>query len=155
MFISLFSSSVTELVFAYSNSTCVFQDNHLQETLGYALRIGSDILYCNGFLMWLYMLVEFLAAQSPLQIKGVILCLTLASIGLYTFIGFVFERLLQTFVLRHLPNCMFYNYIIHSAIMVVIFWLFVVVSIWYKLRKRDDIVPIHRFVDEYYTRNSQ
>ena len=33
------------------------------------------------------------------------------------------------------------------------FLLFVAVSKWYKLRKRDDIVPYHMFAENYFEKN--
>ena len=63
------------------------------------------------------------------------------------------EELSRVFPFKTLPNCELYYYITYSAIALVFFLLFAFISKWYKLRRRDDIVPFHMLAEDYFEKN--
>ena len=100
-----------------------------------------------------YASIEFLLAQSPIQIKGLTVCILFGFIGFFAGIGFAFGKIILSHPFKVFPGCAFYHHVIYLLSTVIIFILFVLVSKWYKLRKRDDIVPIHMFAENYFEKN--
>ena len=101
-----------------------------------------------GFLVCAITLFEFVAAQSPRPLSGVLLSFPLMwlavcaviGIGTYTVIGIVTSN----------EHSWFYSNLSLALISFVNFILFHYIAKQYKWRKRDDIVPIHLFAEEFF-----
>ena len=84
--------------------------------------------------------LEFTIAQSPKQIRGLMVGLSYASHGIGT-----------VFISSKLHSSVYY--IIGNFILIVFTLIFFVMfAKRYKLRSRDNIVPVHQIAEEYYER---
>ena len=111
------------------------------------------ILYCFSFILVTYTGIEFFIAQSPFQIKGVVLCLMAGFLGIFACVGFFIREIIQLYPINVPPGCVFYHHITYFIVAMAVFILYVLISKWYKLRKRDDIVPIHMLAENYFEKN--
>ena len=68
-------------------------------------------------------------------------------------IGFFTRKIIRLYPINVPPGCAFYHHIIYFIVATAIFTLYVLISKWYKLRKRDDIVPIHMLAENYSEKN--
>ena len=93
-------------------------------------------------------LFEFVCAQSPRSLCGLLTGYTMMSVALSIVIG----HETYTVVPIIIPNShgWFYGNLSIALIMLVYFIFFHCISKQYKLRKRDDIVPIHLFAEEFF-----
>ena len=95
--------------------------------------------------------VEFTVAQSPKQMRGLMVGLCYASSG----IGIVVSSGLTSVFISskiHSRGCISY-YIIGNFILIVFTLIFYVMfAKRYKLRSRDNIVPVHQIAEEHYER---
>ena len=119
-------------------------------SLIYISKILSDISY----VVLTVSLIEFIIAQSPHVMKGIL-------IGFYYVIrygvGGIFE-LVQELICSHVDihttslsiNCSMLSNIVITIIAVVSFIMYCVVACKYKLRERDEVVNVHIFAEEYY-----
>ena len=155
LFASFMINSIIELVgqVKAGNSTCMFDANSIPVPIDCSWTLIPQGIYSAGIIMTLFSLVEFLIAQSPWQVKGLLLCIAVNAFGAYTLIGLGIDLLLMNVPIRLFPGCGFFYYGIYTIVTFVVFVLFVIVSKWYKLRKRDDVIPYHMFAEEYFEKN--
>ena len=73
--------------------------------------------------------------------------------SIYICIGFFTRKIIQLYPINVPPGCAFYYHIIYFILATAVFILYVLISKWYKLRKRDDIVPIHMLAENYFEKN--
>ena len=100
-----------------------------------------------GFLFSALTLFEFVFAQTPHSIRGLMTGLIILSGGLSLSIGFGLCKL-ASFIFSNI-HTWFISNIALTIISGVYLILFACFSKCYKLRKSDDIVPIHLFAEEY------
>ena len=109
--------------------------------------IGPMTVYHVGLLLSFITLLEFVWVQSPRPFCGLLTGFTIMSLSLSAFIGYGLHALvaISTFT----AHDWFYNNLSFAFIVFVYFIFFHCISKRYKLRKRDDIVPIHLFAEEF------
>ena len=110
--------------------------------------IGSTTVFNTGFLLSAITLFEFVCAQSPRPFCGILTGFFLMSSALSSFIGYGISELVAVIVSK--PHSWFYSNLFIALLIFVYFVFFHCVSKRYKLRKRDDIVPIHLFAEEFF-----
>ena len=154
-FASFFMNSVIEVIgqAQLSNSTCMFDADHVPVPLDCSWTLIPELIGSAGILLIFITFIEFLVAQSPWQIKGLLLSFGTAAYGALTLVSIGLDDLLINLPIRLFPGCGFFFYGIYTLVMLTIFILFVIVSKQYKLRKRNDIVPYHMFAEEYFEKN--
>ena len=113
-------------------------------------NILNDICY----IIFTVSLIEFIIAQSPHAMKGVL-------IGFYYVIRFgvggLFD-LVQELICLHVDihttrlstRCCMLTNIVITIIAVLSFIMYCIVACKYKLRERDEVVNVHIFAEEYY-----
>ena len=84
----------------------------------------------------------------PTPICGLLTGFTMMSMVLSAFIGFGIFQLVSIFISN--PHSKFYSNLSIALVIFVYFIIYHCVSKQYKLRKRDDIVPIHLFAEEFF-----
>ena len=96
-------------------------------------------------------LYEFICAQSPHSMKGLV-------IGLYFALKGFFQALAAAMIIpfividfRYL-NCGVYEYMMNCVVGVVIFVVYVRVAQCYKYRQREDFCDVYRYAEEYYSK---
>ena len=133
-----------------TNVTCLFFDSKM-------FNISSDglwwVLLPNtawdlGISLSLITLFEFVFAQTPHSIRGLMTALIVLSATLSSSIGYGVCALASVIFSKMDP--WFISNISLAVVSAVYLILFVCFSKSYKLRKRDDIVPIHLFAEEYF-----
>ena len=101
-----------------------------------------------GFLLSTITLFEFVCAQSPRPLCGLLSGFLMMSSALSTIIGYGICELVAIIVSN--SHTLFYSNLSVALIIFVYFMFFHCISKRYKLRKRDDIVPIHLFAEEFF-----
>ena len=152
--------SVDMVVHAHTNATveCMFVENRTSSSLqsidylwiGIALGvvIGIELVTLNATLF------EFLCAQTPHTMKGLIVGLSLASAGLSHALS---GATLTTWTHAWsppvtYPTCAFWFYLFIIVVTVVGLVMFGIVAKWYKKRERNELLHEQRFVEDYYNK---
>ena len=95
--------------------------------------------------------LEFTVAQSPKQMRGLMVGLCYASSGIGIVVS---DGLTLVFISSKLHSCGCISYYIIGNFILIVFTLiyFVMFAKRYKLRSRDNIVPVHQIAEEHYER---
>ena len=94
-------------------------------------------------------LYEFICAQSPHSMKGLLIGLSFAIKGFFQALAAAIPFIFIDF--RYL-NCGVYYYMMNCVVGVVIFVFYVLMARRYKYRKREDFCDVYRFAEEYYSK---
>ncbi len=96
---------------------------------------------------------EFICSQSPHSMKGFLLGIFYATRGLYEILG---SLLLVPFALDKygllLPSCGMVYYLVNITIGVAALLIYIYTARNYKFRVRDEVCPVRRYVEEYYSK---
>ena len=145
---------------AHTNATveCMFVENSTSSSLqsidylwiGIALGvvIGIELVTLNATLF------EFLCAQTPHTMKGLIVGLSLASAGLsHALSGATLTTWTHAWS-PHVtyPTCAFWFYLFIIVVTVVGLVMFGIVAKWYKKRERNELLHEQKFVEDYYNK---
>ena len=124
----------------------------------WAVNIPSNTLIGIGSTILIVTVFEFISAQSPHSMKGLLLGTHFAITGVYQFLSSV---LLVPFTLHEVQSggphpshigCMFGYFLLLCLISFADLILFSVAAKWYKYREQDDRPYDHRFVIDVYNR---
>ena len=107
--------------------------------------------YNLGFLLSVITLFEFVFAQTPHSIQGLITWLTALSMGLSSSIGYVVCK--STSIIFSIYTTGSLVVYLLELLELFVWSCLCVFSKHYKLQMRDDIVSIHLFAEEYLKRN--
>ena len=112
--------------------------------------IMPEILYGISYALAYPTFLEFIIAQSPHEMRGLMVGLWYAAFGL----GFVIDingkypfNCKEDIVCQNI-----YYYVMKSAVIVIILILFVILAKRYKLRVRGNEINIHLIAEEHYER---
>ena len=140
----------------YSNAShCTFHDMATTGTIPIPLYWVLIIELVNGVgaAMTVCSLFEFVMAQTPNRMRGVMMGLVITVIG-FGVLGTVIHS--QIFKISQLqtatPSCVFYYYLVLSLLMLLILVVYVVLAKHYKLRERERHLNVNVVVEEHYTR---
>ena len=100
-------------------------------------------------------MTEFIIAQSPHSIKGLMIGFMIASFLLFGGVGYGISHILS--FVPPVPSFGLTTWIYQNLAAFVLvmagFVMFVFISKAYKLRKRNNIVPYHTIAEDYFERN--
>ena len=133
------------------NVTCLFFYSEMFNLSSNGLwwSLSPSTIYYLGYLISLITLFEFVFAQTPRSILGMMSGLIILSVGLSSILGYgVCQLALNTLSNTH-ADSLFSSGVSVAFVSLVYFISFACTSKWYKLRKRDDIVSIHMFAEEF------
>ena len=114
-------------------------------------------LFCSssGYVISYIAVYDFLCAQSPHSMKGLLIGTLFAIRGIFQLLGalvimfpFLGWKLSSSF-----PSCGFAYYLVNIAVAIVGFVAFLYVAKSYKYRQRDEPDNIFRYAEEYYSKN--
>ena len=110
------------------------------------IGIASPLIYIT--------ILEFISAQSPHTMKGLLLGVHYAIRGFYTLVGFslVFPFAKPSWSEYNFFTCGVSYYLVHSFIGIGGILSFCVAARWYQYRKRDERPYGHDYVEDYYNR---
>ena len=114
--------------------------------LGIVIGIGLASLFVSLF--------EFLCAQTPHTMKGLIIGLSFASAqGLSALTGATLTIWAHAWSQPvTYPSCAFWFYLFIIVVTVVGLVMFGIVATWYKKRERDELLHQQKFVEDYYNK---
>ena len=122
---------------------------HLGST-SYKAMIMPEILYGISYAIVFPKSLEFIIAQSPHEMRGLMVGLWYAAYGL----GYVID-----IIGRYPFNCKedtvcqdIYYYVMKGAVIVIFLMLFVILAKRYKLRVRENEINVHLIAEEHYER---
>ena len=151
---TIFSLVVNSIGHLYSNaSQCIFDDNIVQDTIPIPLYwvLIIDIMNGVGILLTILSLYEFVMAQTPNRMRGIMMGLTFTFVGIDRFGLGLLAVIFRQFPTAT-PSCVFYYYLVLSLLMLLILVVYVILAKRYKLRERDRHINIHAIVEEHYER---
>ena len=95
---------------------------------------------------------EFICAQSPQSMKGLLIGTFFAIKGVFQLLGVVLYSVIgvRCSVKHHFPICIFVYYLINIVIALIGLIAFVLVARKYQYRERDEPDNIYRYAEEYY-----
>ena len=130
-----------------STSSSVVDINYLWVGIPLGIIIGIEVvtLYTTLF--------EFLCAQTPYTMKGLIIGFLFASaVGLTSALtGATFTTWVHAWSQPvTYPTCAFWFYLFIIVVTVVGLVMFGIVAKWYKKRERNELLHEQRFVEDYY-----
>jgi len=105
--------------------------------------LGNTLVLCCG--------LEFLMAQTPNKMRGVMVGLGWTTLGISELAGILLQlpfHQLNTAT----PSCGFYYYLVVSLLQLLTLVLFITYAKRYKMRERDKHVNIHAIAEEHYER---
>ena len=153
LFICLVSavSDLTVLTIGHFNSSvsqCVL--HNLTETATVPIYWVPILNIFNGIGVVCIMcsLLEFVIAQTPNRMRGIMMGLLITAIGIGYLSTFIFTAIFQQFQTAS-PSCVFYYYLVLSLLLLSILTVFGILAKRYKLREREKHVNIQAIVEEY------
>ena len=152
--------SVDMVGHAHTNATveCMFVENSTPKVVVDInfLWIGIPLSVVIGIeAVSLYVaLFEFLCAQAPYTMKGLIIGLSFSAVALSTAL---ISATVTTWVHAWsqpvtYPTCAFWFYLFIIVVTVVALVVFGIVAKWYKKRERNELLHEQRFVEDYYNK---
>ena len=127
----------------------MFNDNiNNVMTLSYYLTMIPLLLGMVGLVFCLIVLLEFIIAQSPHEMKGFLFGLLFAFDGIAQLIGYNLYRPFQLLSASIPISCGFYYYLTQTLLLSLIF---LPLSKHYKLRMRNNPVNIHMIAETHIT----
>ena len=141
------------LVFALATTlSYVVIFKYQMNTLSYFndLLLIPQVLFGVAFALIVPTSLEFTIAQSPMQMRGMMVGLSFAFFG----VGYLINiNTKYAFGCDNNSICpSFYYNITRSVVIFIILLVFIVLAKWYKLRVRENEVNILQIVDEHYER---
>ena len=167
---SLFVDTIGHALPNGQNATSIFNPGHIEETKiegenytkkinsfvdASSLQLSPYILIIQNFLVAVaYILIyggvfEFISAQSPHSMKGVLIGIFYAVKGLFQLIG-VLGILLPFSFWQTSPRAGLVYFLVNIVISVVSVVAFTVAAKRYQYRQRDDFCNIRKYIEEFY-----
>ena len=127
-----------------------FKEQFHLDTTSYKAMLMPEILYGISCALILPTSLEFIIAQSPHEIRGLMVGLWYAAYGLGCVIDIIGK---YPFNCKEDIVCQdIYYYVMKSAVIVITLILFVIIAKRYKLRVRKNEINIHLIAEEHYER---
>ena len=117
-----------------------------QNNLPFLLMIIPNILQGFAFILVFMTMLEFICAQAPLRLKGLLIGIWYASLAVY----YLPVRVSELFVTNVVTWKVFYE--VKAFLIFLSLMLFMCVSKWYCYRVRDEVVNEQFLVEEIYER---
>ena len=128
-----------------SNATFLNSENEVR-SVGEWLMLLSHLVGEVSIVIVSSITLEFCMAQAPCQVRGLVCTVILSTAG-------IFFALYE--VLRNVIVIEWVFYTVRSVAQIAFFVMFVLVSKWYKLRKREDVIPYHMFAEDQFESNQR
>lgn len=140
-----------------SNSTCLFNippddATTIHWNISHMWVLFPKVVMGISFGIATPMTLEFVFAQAPRSMKGLVIGVWFMAIGSIKMIGY---NMHYPFALLDgvWPNCSFYYYITKTGLVGVSFVCFLVLGMWYTPRQRELLYNSHITVEDYYERD--
>ena len=126
------------------------KDHFHFDTTSYKFTVVSQVLFGISSALILATSLEFTIAQSPHEMRGLLVGLWYAARG----VGFIFTiNSKYLFMCEKEMTCQnVYYYIVNSILVLIILIVFIILAKRYKLRVRENEINVHLIVEEHYER---
>ena len=153
---NLLNLTVDTIEHLHSNNTqCMFSDivhgSAVSLPIPLYWQLISDFVAGVGQVIVLCSSLEFIMAQSPNTMRGVMMGLAIVLLGFGSLVHYGLEQVLAHFS-NATPSCGFYYYLVLSILLILSLVLFTIAAKRYKLRERERHVNIQAIVEEHYER---
>ena len=136
----------------HSNNThCMFDGSVNTLPIPVYWLILANIVHGIGAAIVLVTIIEFVQAQSPNSMRGVMMGACILLFFSSTAVNYGLELLLRRFS-NATPSCGFYYYLVLSILIILSLVLFTITAKRYKLRERERHVNIQAIAEEHYER---
>ena len=139
---------IIQLIFLHSEPPLSIP-SHYQ----WILIIPTIIIYAIAVFLIRVSSLEFIVAQSPKSMRGVMVGLSYALLGVgglsFDFVVYLVSNIIGN---DNNADVTFYVNIVSSVILLLILMMFVIFAKCYKLRIRENIVPVTQIAEEHYER---
>ena len=137
------------------NQTCMFQDiQNLSDHNTYLhnsyIMVVPNLVGAFGSLFILTSSLEFVFAQAPHSMRGLLIGVYYGIGGLYELSGWTIVYILKYSNKYWMPSCEFYVFAVNGIVMLTSFLLFLILSKKYRLRSRGDIFNANVIAENYY-----
>ena len=85
--------------------------------------------------------MEFCMAQAPCQVRSLVSTVILSACGIFKILYILLHHYVRIELVFNVVRC---------ATLFAFFLVFVYAATWYKLRKRDDVIPYHMFAEDQF-----
>ena len=157
---------IVSLVCAFGLTTAIYHQNGIENCIGSneisnkthlwhnigIFFVQSCCLPLSNILIYTA-LYEFICAQSPHSMKGLLIGLSFTIKGFFQALAAVMV-IFFNFIDFHSLNCDTWYYMINIILGLVIFTVYVLVARRYKYRQREDFCDIYRFAEEFYSKTN-
>ena len=123
--------------------------NVVENSLPWMLGISSVLHGVLGAIL-IMACFEFICAQAPYNMRGLLNGYILMVIWLSVVPGRAFAQIISKYCLT--PTCSLVNASVGAVVSILAFLLYLIIARWYKTRVRDDIDTPHQWVEEVYDR---
>ena len=117
----------------------------------YRWLILPEVMYGVSLFLLLTSSLEFIVAQTPKSMRGIMVGLWNAIIGISNLIN-GYSYLLYFYIGTESLGCLSYYYIGNTTFILIVFLIYLVVTRRYKVRIRDYIVPVYQIAEEHTTK---
>ena len=133
-----------------ANVTCMFNDNINEVmSLNYYWTMIPLMLRVSASVFCGIVILKFIIAQSPHEMKGFLFGLWFAFNGIAKLIGYNLYRPFH-FLPTSIPiSCGFYYYLTQTLLLFLVFIIFLILSKHYKLRMRNNPVNLHMIAETH------
>lgn len=141
---------------AHNSTVCYLNPSVVYHATGvdYHWALLPDIVNGIGFGLGTSVMFELTIAQSPGPMRGLVVGIWYSVFGIALLCSFLLYKPFSHINSSSLPlTCTFFYQITKSTIAALVLIVFIVLSKWYKLRIREEIVDIHNIVAEIYNKN--
>ena len=94
--------------------------------------------------------LEFVFAQAPHSMRGLLIGLWFSFGRIYAAVGWMMVKPIEAASEYLVPSCELYILIMNFVLMLVSFVLFVIISRWYKLHSNEDVFNAHYVVETHF-----
>ena len=146
--------SIDSIGHFYSNaSQCIFDNNVATGTIPVPLHwvLLIEAVQAVGILMGTCSTIEFMMAQTPNQMRGIMMGWYFAPAGIAGLGSYFLKMAFHQFQTAT-PSCVFYYYLVLTLLMLLTLILFTFLAKCYKLRERERHINIHAIAEEHYER---
>ena len=110
----------------------------------------SSVLYGVLLAILIMACLEFICAQAPYNMRGLLSGYVVMVVSLSIEAGIVFSQIFSEYCPT--PTCSLASASVSAAVSILAFLLYLIIARWYKTRVRDDIDTPHQWVEEVYDR---
>ncbi|XP_064403778.1 solute carrier family 15 member 4-like [Halichondria panicea] len=113
-------------------------------------NIAYFVIFSSIFMFLLTSILEFICAQSPYKMRGLLLGYTILLYIISMYVGTILMYIFNSVCVG--PYCHIFEKSVFTALSLVGFVLHCLLATWYKRRVREEDYDVHRVVEEVYDR---